>query len=195
MADEENKDQKQAEDNSTESNDSPGKKGLIISWILTFMVAGLFAVGGYGLSGIFAKAPESVNSEETAIADSDVPPELADKIVKDTAGLPSWTHELEEPVIASLDEPGVTRMIRVTVILEIAPDLDQITGKEFLMEKTVYMRDWLQTYLCGLNLDQVRGSTNQARIKVDIKENFNEILFPDSKGLVNRVMLRDFAIH
>lgn len=194
MADEEKKDQEQTEDKSTESTESPGRKGAILGWVMTFAVAVVFAAGGYGLSGIFAKAPEAENPEDTKVVDEDIPEEMANMINLDTEGLKPWTYELDPPVIANLDEPGVTRMIRLMVIIELAPEFDEIAGKEFMEGKAVYMRDWLQTYLSGLNLDQVKGSTNQTRIKVEIKENFNEILFPDSKPLVNRVMLRDFAI-
>lgn len=45
-----------------------------------------------------------------------------------------------------------------------------------------------------MKLSQVKGSVNQSRMKVDIRESFNEILFPDTKPLIQIVMLKDFII-
>ncbi|MCF7956034.1 MAG: flagellar basal body-associated FliL family protein [Phycisphaerae bacterium] len=185
MADKEIKD----EGVKDESESTSGKKGSLVGWIITFSVAIICAGGGYGLSGLFAKvAPGKVDSAEEA-KKSEFEAILADS--PDSAK--PWVFELS-PITANLNEPGSTRMIQVTVVLELAAEMDKVRGEDFLKERVVHLRDWLGAYLAGLKLIQVSGSSNQSRMKVDIQESFNGKLFPDSKPLVQKIMLKDFMI-
>jgi flagellar basal body-associated protein FliL len=182
MADEEKKEE--------ESKDATsGKKGGLVGWIITFAVAVVCAGGGYGLSGLFAKAaPEKIDPEVEAKKD-----EAEAYLSDDPKGAKPWTFDFK-PITANLNEPGSGRMIQVTVVIELSSDMDQTRGEDFLKEQVIRMRDWLGTYLAGLKLEQVNGSSNQTRMKVDIRENFNGILFPDTKPLIQRVMLKDYII-
>ena len=172
-----------------ETEATSGKKGSLIGWIITFAVAIICAGGGYGLSGLFAKViPEK--GDEAAEAKKS---EIEDILTEDSESAKPWIFELE-PITSNLNEPGSTRMIQMTVVLELGAEMDKVKGEEFLKERVIHLRDWLGTYLAGLKLIQVKGSSNQSRMKVDIRENFNEKLFPDSKPLVQIVMLKDFMI-
>ena len=184
MADEEVK-----KEESKDKEASSGKSKAIVGWIITFTIAIICAAGGYGLSGLFAKAAPSKVEEapEGEVAEAEAYLSLDPDAAK------PWPFELK-PIVANLNEPGSTRMIQVAVVMEISGDMDEELGKEFLEEKKLYLRDWLGTYLAGLNLEQVKGASSQNRMKVEIKEDFNEILFPDSKPLINRVMLKDYTI-
>ena len=185
MAEEKNKDEASKDGKEVASD----KKGGLVGWIITFAVAIVCAGGGYGLSGLFAKvAPEKVDPAQEA-KKSEVEAILTDN--PDTAK--PWIFELD-PITANLNEPGSTRMIQVTVVLELAADMDEENGKEFLKERVIRLRDWMGTYLAGMKLIQVKGSSSQSRMKVDIQEGFNGILFPDSKPLVQKIMLKDFII-
>lgn len=185
MADEKIKD----EGAKDETEATSGKKGGLVGWIVTFAIAIICAGGGYGLSGLFAKVtPEKVDAVQDA-KKSEIEAILADS--PDSAK--PWIFELE-PITSNLNEPGSTRMIQMTVVLELSAKMDQTKGQEFLKERVIHLRDWLGEYLAGLKLIQVSGGSNQGRMKVDIRESFNEILFPDSKPLVQVVMLKDFMI-
>ena len=104
-----------------------------------------------------------------------------------------WTFELE-PVIANLDEPGVTRYVRMTIILEMSPAFDQEKGMTMLDEKKALLRDWLTIYLAGCTLEETRGSKNLVRIKAEIKDAFNDYLFNNSKPMVESILLKEFAV-
>jgi flagellar basal body-associated protein FliL len=56
------------------------------------------------------------------------------------------------------------------------------------------LRDWLTTYFAGLSLEDVRGSRNLNRIKRDVQDQFNELLFPGTKPFVRQVLFREFAV-
>jgi len=104
-----------------------------------------------------------------------------------------WYYEME-PVVANLDEPGVKRYVRAALTLEISSGLDPKQGKGFLDEKKPLLRNWLTLYLAGLTLEDTRGDGNQKRIQTQIRDSFNEKLFPDSKPCVKRVLFQEFAV-
>lgn len=176
-------------DESKEKDSESGKKKGLVGWIITFTVTVICTAGGFGLSGLFAKAAPTGVEETPKVEKS----EIEAYLLEDPSAAKPWIHELT-PIYANLNEPGSTRMVQFAVIMEISEEMDEVLGEEFLLKKDVYLIDWLTTYLAGLNLQQVSGSSSQNRIKVEIKENFNEILFPDTKPLINRVMLKGFTI-
>jgi len=124
------------------------------------------------------KEREKTASKEQAKAPSD--------------GTTPWSFELE-PVIANLDEPGVTRYVRVTLILEMNPAFDESQGAAMLEEKKALLRDWLTIYLAGCTLEETRGSKNLVRIKAEIRDAFNDYLFK-SKPMIESILLKEFAV-
>jgi flagellar basal body-associated protein FliL len=101
-----------------------GKKGGLVGWIITFAVAIICATGGYGLSGLFAKnetkAPEGT-------VDGGGAEEGPDFTSADPDAAKPWTFELET-IIANLNELGSTRIIQITVVIELYPEMDQTKG-------------------------------------------------------------------
>ena len=185
MADEEEKKEEDQEEKKEESS------GLGLNTYL--ITAGIFlamAVGGFSLAQLIGPNPlkpskaKAVEKEETF-----------DEMMENTEGdTKIWYYDLEPPVLANLNEPGVTRMLRASITLELSPKMSQEKGEEFLKEKTRVLRGFLTTYLANLTLEQVRGSRNLTRIQNEVKEHFNELLFPESKPYVTGVILGDFII-
>jgi flagellar basal body-associated protein FliL len=64
----------------------------------------------------------------------------------------------------------------------------------FLDEKKVILQDWLTTYLAGLSLENVRGTKNLTRIKNEIRDQFNRLLFESEKPYVERILIKEFAV-
>jgi flagellar basal body-associated protein FliL len=96
--------------------------------------------------------------------------------------------------VANLDEPGVTRYVRVSIILELSSQLDSINGETFLEEKKIILQDWMTTYLAGLSLEDVRGSRSLNRIKREVVDQFNQLLFGPDKAYVEKVLFKEFAV-
>ena len=97
-------------------------------------------------------------------------------------------------MIANLDEPGVTRYARVAVTLELSGDMDEDAGTAFLDDKKALLRDWLTTYIAGLSLERVRGTSNLARIKKEIRDQFNELVFAETQPFIVNILFKEFAI-
>lgn len=99
-----------------------------------------------------------------------------------------------ESVVACLDEPSLSRYVRIALTLQMAPSFDKENGIKFLDSNQPILRDWLTTYLAGLSLVQVQGSRNLEKIKLEIFENFNRILFKDKKPLIDKILFKEFVV-
>ena len=56
------------------------------------------------------------------------------------------------------------------------------------------MIDWLATYLGNLTIRDASGLKNQNRVKLRILDAFNELLYPDEKPKITKVLLKEFVI-
>ena len=165
----------------------------LYTWLIMAAIVMAGAVGGFALSQLLA----STGSNETETAQTDPQDQQTKTFTELLAATPEnakpWPYDLEA-VIANLDEPGVTRYVRTTITLELSPEMDQANGLPFLDEKKVLLVDWLTTYLAGLSLEQVRGTSSLSRIKKEIRDHFNELLFPESKPFIRRILIKEFAV-
>lgn len=167
------------------------RKGSLLGWLILFSVVMAGATGGFALSQLIG-GTDPAAAETEAAANGEQPTDMFLNAVE--SGSESWPYEKIEPVVANLDEPGVTRYIRVTVMLEISGDVERVKMEEFLDGKNAIVKDWMTTYFAGLSLEDVRGSRNLSRIKQEIQDQLNEMLFPDGRPFVKRVLFKEFAV-
>jgi len=208
MADTDNKAPTETTKSEEKKNDTKpaGSKPMpiiLLAVVVIVCLGGGFIIGRMILSGpASAKAVSMVEETPAKEPHTGKPKEKGKEgekgHSKESAKTPSdgvtpWVFELE-PVIANLDEPGVTRYVRVTLLLEMNPAFDQDKGTEMLEEKKSLLRDWLTIYLAGCTLEETRGSKNLVRIKAEIRDAFNDYLFKNSKPMVESILLKEFAV-
>ena len=199
MADDKEKKEKQAEQQEEKPTDGNKKasSGGLMTWLILGAVVLTGATGGFALAQLLGGSkpePEAQTANQTPEAPkSPGQQSFEDLIAAENKDGKPWTYELE-PVVANLDEPGVTRYARVAITLELSPGMDTINGGVFLEEKKLILRDWLTTYVAGLSLERVRGTRNLGRIKKEVRDHFNELLFPESKPFVQNILFKEFAI-
>lgn len=174
------------------SDASSGGLGMF-TWILLGAVVLAGATGGFALSQLMGGQDDPAGSTAKP-AEVDSRKAFEELLSQQKAGAAPWTYDAMEPVLANLDEPGVTRYVRVTISLEVSPEMDQEKGEAFLNQRSMVLRDWLTTYFAGLSLEDVRGSRNLNRIKRDVQDQFNELLFPGTKPFIRQVLFREFAV-
>ena len=192
MADEEEKKEDQEEKKDEGSKEKEESSGLgLNTYLITAGILLAAIVGGFSLAQLIG--PGDLQSSGAKAEVEKV--ETFDEMMENTEGdAKIWYYDLEPPLLANLNEPGVTRMIRASLTLELSPKMSQEKGEAFLEEKTRVLRGFSTTYLAELTLEQVRGLRNLTRISNELKEHFNEILFPESKPYVTGVILRDFIV-
>ncbi|MHC4150030.1 MAG: flagellar basal body-associated FliL family protein [Planctomycetota bacterium] len=192
----ENKQDQEAQETQEKSKETEGtaKKasaGGILPWIIIAVVVIVCAGAGFGLGRLFARSgppqtdqPQENQADPTEQLKTDTPATDTEK---------TWYYPLE-PVVANLDEPGVTRYVRATLILEINASLDQQKTAPFLENKKPLLKNWLTIYLASLTVDDTRGDKNLKRIQSQILDAFNEKLFPDAKPQVRKILFKEFAV-
>jgi flagellar basal body-associated protein FliL len=160
--------------------------------IIAVIVAAVSAGGGYGISVLSANT--SLNffkpAAETAAAEADATKPALEKA--GGKGEP-WYYKLD-PVVANLDEPGALRYIRLAVYLEMDGSAHQEECSRFIEAKKPVLTNWLQLYLAGRSLDEVKGEKYLKTMQVQILEGFNQILFPNTKSLIKGVLFGEINI-
>jgi len=167
--------------------------GGMFLWAIvgSMLVAG--SIGGFALAQLLAGSdPTPPPSTEPAPA---VPTKSFDDLLAASpADTAAWPFDIKDAIIANLDEPGVTRYLRVSITLLLSPDVDPEKGQAYLEKKELLLRDSLHAYFADLSLEDVRGRRNVERIKRQVQNLFNELLFPESKPYVREVYFREFAV-
>lgn len=195
MADEESKEEGQEQqDGGEKSQGAPDKSSLgLKTWIILSAVVLAGLTGGFALAQLMAGPdPLEPSSTELAAIDEKAMQKNIDELIS-SGGKKSWLYTLD-PVLANLNEVGVTRYVRATVVLVLSEKMDPINGQNFLDEKNLILINWMTTYLMGQNLEKVRGSRNASRIRREMRDQFNELLFPESTPLVIDVLLKEFVV-
>ena len=188
--------QKQEDKDQQDAQAEPGRKsfaGRYLPWILMAVIILVCAGAGLGLGRLFAGSRDA----EPASRDSDLDGLMAsgESSLPDAAGESEkvWFYDLD-PVVANLNEPGVTRYVRATFMLEVSSEMDKKKGTAFLDEKKPILINWLTVYLSSLSLEDIRGDKNLRSIQSSVCEAFNEKLFPHSKPLIKRVLIKEFPV-
>jgi len=163
----------------------------LITWLVIAGVSLAGMVGGFALAQLMAAPAEEEVAEEPK---ENLTGESYNELYSETPEeAKSWAYDLE-PTVGNLDEAGSMRFLRVSISLEMSPELDSVKSIGYLDEREAIMKDFITTYVAGLSLERVKGSSNLNRIKKELRDGFNELLFPEGKPLVLRVFLREFAI-
>lgn len=96
-------------------------------------------------------------------------------------------------LIVNLDEGRLNRYLDVELVLQArAGERDRVV--ELVATNRVAMQDWLLSYLSGQNMEAVRGPDNHDRLRGEIRDKFNTLLFPDGNEGIDKVLFTKFAI-
>ncbi|MBL7187292.1 MAG: flagellar basal body-associated FliL family protein [Phycisphaerae bacterium] len=187
-------DTKEQNESTAEKGDKKSFIGRFLPWIIIAAVVMFCAGAGFGLGRLFAGsgAPEAAEAGQKPDESNQVEDLTADNdSTNDSEKV--WYYELD-PVIANLNEPGVSRYVRASFTLEISAETDQKKGAAFLDEKKPILTDMLFVYLSGLSLKDIQGDKNLKSIQSRVRELFNERFFPDSKPQIKRVLIKEFPV-
>jgi flagellar basal body-associated protein FliL len=192
MAKEEKKEENKKTEESKDNQQPKSTKASMIIYTIIGVTVIAASAGGFALAQLLASSPqqEQLNPEDQMPEHGKSFEDIYD--AGEVTGQ-TWQYPLD-PVVANLDEPGVTRYVRATVILVLSSKLDQAKAETYLETKNLLMIDWLNTYLAGLSLERVRGTDNQTRIKREIREHFNDLIFPSTEPYIEKVLFKEFAV-
>ncbi|MHC4122682.1 MAG: flagellar basal body-associated FliL family protein [Planctomycetota bacterium] len=177
-------------EDSSEPKQTAAKIGFV-TWAILVVFVVFCAGSGFLLARLLA-GPDKPQTQSSKPEES-VSPKNPEVENSQKNSEKSWYYDLE-PVMANLDEPGVTRYVQVTITLEISSALEQGKGEKLLEERKPILTNWLTIYLAGLTLEDTRGDRNLKRIQSQVLDAFNERLFPDAKPQIKHILFKEFAI-
>ena len=200
MADEDkNKDKGKGEEKEKkavekESSSKPAEVKIgIVTWAIMITIIVTLSSSGFVLGRLLAGSSSEEETSQTQEEDSS---KAAPAQTKETQKVDkgTWYYNDLEPVIVNPDEPGATRFVRVGLNLEISNELSQDEAIEMIQARKPRLINWLNLYFNSLSLDQMENEKDMNRILSQICDGFNEILFPEAKPQIKKVLIREFNI-
>jgi flagellar basal body-associated protein FliL len=202
MPDTDDKEKKQAEkeETKTEKDEQPRQaetktKIGILTWIIIAVVIVLLAGSGFVLGRLFAgsSSPKITKSSQKKTQTEKVVEDTKDNLKK-SSSKDTWYYNDLESVVVNPDEPGATRFVRVGLILEISSELSKDKAEGLIEAKKPPLVNWLNLYFKSLTLDEMENDRDMKRILSQICDAFNEMLFPEAKPQIKRILIREFNI-
>lgn len=161
--------------------ESAPKKGGKLAWIGIGLVA-----GGLGFATPYL-LPESVRpgtkTQEPA-PDSAVPLRAAQM-------RPAYIDFGE--VVVNLDEGRLNRYLRVSMTLQV-DELQVLDITQKVEASRAVLKSWLLSYLSDKDMEEIRGAAGQNRLRREIQDHFNTVLFPDGYDRIHEVLFQEFNI-
>jgi len=189
------------------------KKTGMLMWIIMAVIVIVLAGSGFVLGRIFAgsSAPKtaevSANEEKAAAGEKKEEKKEGKKEEKKeekkgekkgaaeaVSADGTWYYNDLESVVVNPDEPGATRYVRVGLTLEFGTGIDPAEAKATIVSKKPLLINWLNLYFKSLTLAQMQNDRDMKRMLSQICDSFNEILFPDAKPSIKKILIREFNI-
>lgn len=169
------------------------KKGLATKVMPLLIVGGtvvVFATAGFIVGRLFGTRGRAQTASAAPVGEPE--PTIKNSKSKDPK-TDNWFYELE-PVVANLNDPGVTRYVRITLTLEITGAWAEPEAKPVLDQKKPLLKHWLTLYLSNQTIEDTRGKTNLLRMQSNISDIFNQGLFPNAQPRIMNILFKEFAI-
>lgn len=183
-----------AEEEEKETGESKKKSGGLSPKLKIIIVAGLaVAIIGIsaGVGGFMARSAAAAAAPPQAPQATQ--PAAEETATGETKTDVQYTYYEMEPTLVNLDEPRLARYIRASIVLAVKGENFKAVS-ELVEKKKPELKSWLTVYLAGCSLEDVRGPKNLNRICREVREAFNEQLWPGSKPLIEKVLLKEFAV-
>ena len=164
-----------------ETEDSSGKKGSKLAWVGVGLVA-----GGLGFATPYF-LPEGMRP----VAKADVPTPESAVPLRAAQARPAYIDFGE--VVVNLDEGRLNRYLRVSMTLQV-DELQVLEITQKVEANRAVLKSWLLSYLSDRDMEEIRGAAGQNRLRREIQDHFNTVLFPDGYDRIHEVLFQEFNI-
>jgi flagellar basal body-associated protein FliL len=169
-----------------------GAGGKLTPWLITVVTVVVCTGAGFVVGRMFGTRGKA----QTASAAEQARPMEAVAKEKMTPGSEKgapWFYDID-PIVANLNEPGVTRYVRVALTLEVGNGMATKEGTGFLDQKKPLLKHWLTLYLSNQTVDGIRGEKNLRQVQTQITDAMNQGLFPNGKPRIVGVLFKELSI-
>lgn len=95
--------------------------------------------------------------------------------------------------VVSLGEERLTRYLKVKIILVVEGKAEKEIDAH-LNKNKVYLKSWLIGYLSDLTINDVSRAAGVNRLRREIRDQFNALLWPDGQELILEVLFDEFVV-
>ncbi len=160
---------------------------LLLNVLLLFVIIALAVAVGSHLGGTVR--PQTASAEPPAAPASEGPA-MPDE--PPSPGEECSYYKLE-PLTVTPNTKNMNRFLRAALVFKTRPkDLQDVS--ERVMKYGPDLTSRLTTYLADLTLDQTRSERNLNRLRREIRDLVNEVLWPEQRPRVVEVLFAEFYV-
>ena len=182
----------EAEENAGDAAEAEGKKSSLMG-IVVWVVVGLVGIVGGFLTPMLLM-PDPGEAKETEIIEA--PPETEEKTMD--IPIPDPNEDVgfvpfDKDVVLNFNDPRQARFLKMNFTLQVAKSqVEPIT--KLVEEKHDVLRNWLIGHIADKRVEDIRGKQGTNRLRREIHDAFNEILFFDGIERVQDVLFQDLSV-
>ena len=180
-----------SEEQPTKEAGKSGAKIAVLAWIIMVVVIAVMAGSGFVLGRLLAgsSSPKTTDPSQENPQAQGFTPSGPDTDSKDT-----WLYKEMESVVANPNEPGAKRFVKAGLILEVSSGFSKDDFTKLMGAKEPFLTNWLNLYLKSLRLEDMENDSDLRRIESQACDAFNELLFPNARPQIKRILIREFNI-
>ena len=166
------------DDKSNENEDSPpAKPGKLMGAVMMLLIALVAGGGGFAV-------PYLMPAEKTS---DDLPKPPLPKPEANQAFVPFGA------TIVNLDEGRLNRYLRISITLQVDKS-KELEVTEIRDKNEKILKSWLLSYLANKSMEDIRGAVGQNRLRREIQDHFNTVMFPDGYDQIHDILFDEFNI-
>jgi flagellar basal body-associated protein FliL len=96
-------------------------------------------------------------------------------------------------IVVNLNEPSLTKYLSLDITL-LADPKDSGSLKDAVEGRLPILRTWLTSHLADKSMEDVRGKVGINRLRREIQDQFNALLFDDGRERVRDVLFEEFHV-
>jgi flagellar basal body-associated protein FliL len=159
-------------------------RGGVVPWV----VVGVLSVGVGSAAPILM--PKLADNEAEILAET---PQYELPEEEETVFIPFGERGGDQSVVVNLNDGRMTRYLRIAVALQVPKSKEEEIVK-LLELKKVPLRNWLLSLISDKDLETIRGAAGQNRMRREIRDHFNDVLFPDGLDQIYDVLFEEFNV-
>ncbi|HLJ97717.1 MAG TPA: flagellar basal body-associated FliL family protein [Gemmataceae bacterium] len=98
-----------------------------------------------------------------------------------------------DPMVVNLNTNQLSKYLRTKIIL-VVDEANEKTVRDLLEKNKPFLKTWLIAYLSDQSLRDVTGAAAINRLRREIRDQFNTMLFPDGSEKINDVLFEEFYV-
>lgn len=93
----------------------------------------------------------------------------------------------------NLNSDRLNRYLRIKITLQVKEqDKEQIS--KLVEDQKALLKSWLISYLSDVSMDDIRGAAGQNRLRREIQDQFNTLLFDDGYDRIRDLLFEEFNV-